>query len=174
VGDIPIFVERLLAWKVPSAVVASIPDPVAVRACQQVGLGEAVSLSLGGKLDPIHGRPLPVTARVLHLAKADPVGGDIAIIQVDEVKVILTERRKPFHYIAEFEKLGLDPLAHKIVVVKIGYLVPDLKQAAPHALLALSPGAVDQAIERLPFKRVRRPIYPLDPDMSWQPDTPSS
>jgi microcystin degradation protein MlrC len=75
----------------------------------------------------------------------------------------------PFIDIAEFERLGIDPSAHKIVVVKIGYLVPDLKQAAPRALLALSPGAVDQAIERLPFKRVRRPIYPLDPDMVWQP-----
>jgi microcystin degradation protein MlrC len=169
VGDVPFCLERLLAWKVPSAVVASIPDPAAVRACQQAGLGGVVSVSVGGKLDPVHGRPLPVTGTVLHLAKADPVGGDIAVIQVDNVKVIVTERRKPFHYIADFEKLGLDPLAHKIVVVKIGYLVPDLKRAAPRALLALSPGAVDQAIERLPFKRVRRPIYPLDPDMAWQP-----
>jgi microcystin degradation protein MlrC len=169
VGDTSIFLERLLVWQVPSAVMASIPDAVAVQVCQQAGLGEEVKLSLGGKLDPIHSRPLPVTGRVLHLTKADPVGGDIAVVQVDQVKVIITERRKPFHYIAEFEKLGIDPSAHKVVVVKIGYLVPDLKQAAPRALLALSPGAVDQAIERLPFKRVRRPMYPLDPDTVWQP-----
>jgi microcystin degradation protein MlrC len=75
-----------------------------------------------------------------------------------------------YYYIADFEKLGLDPLAHKIVVVKIGYLVPDLKRAAPRAFLALSPGAVDQAIERLPYQRIRRPIYPVDPDMTWQPE----
>ena len=64
-------------------------------------------------------------------------------------------------------RLGLDPLAHKIVVIKIGYLEPDLKRHAPRAFLALTPGAVDQAIERLPFQRVRRPLFPLDKEMTW-------
>ena len=91
------------------------------------------------------------------------------MIQVDNVKAILTERRKPFHYIAEFEKLEINPMDHKIVAVKIGYLVPDLKRAAPKALMALSPGAVDQFIERIPYQRVVRPVYPLDPEMSWEP-----
>jgi microcystin degradation protein MlrC len=125
---------------------------------------------LGGKLDPLHGRPLPVTGRVIHLKEQDEVGGAVAVLQSGGVKVIITERRKPFHYIAEFEKLGINPLAHKIVVIKIGYLVPDLKRAAPKALLALSPGAVNQDIPNLPFQRIQRPMYPLDPDMVWLPD----
>ena len=85
--------------------------------------------------------------------------------------MILTERRKPFHDIADFQRLGINPLDHKIVVIKIGYLVPDLKRAAPRALLALSPGAVNQAIDPLPFQRVRRPIFPLDRDMRWAPQS---
>ncbi len=169
VGDVPVFLERLLAAQVPNAVLASIVDPAAVAACEAAGLGAEVSVSLGGKLDVVHGRPLPVTGRVIELASGDPVGGDQAVIQVDGVKVIVTERRKPFHTVADFQRLGIEPLDHKIVVVKIGYLVPDLKRVAPRALLALSPGAVDQAIERLPFRRVRRPIFPLDPEMNWQP-----
>ena len=32
-------------------------------------------------------------------------------------------------------------------------------------LLALTPGGVDQDIEHLPYKRVQRPIFPLDKDM---------
>jgi microcystin degradation protein MlrC len=108
-----------------------------------------------------------MTGRVIHLTEQAPVGGDIAVLQSGGVKVIITQRRKPFHFIAEFEKLGIDPLAHKIVVVKIGYLVPDLKRAAPKALLALSPGAVNQDIVSLPFQRVKRPMYPLDADMAW-------
>jgi microcystin degradation protein MlrC len=97
------------------------------------------------------------------------VGGNIAVLMVEGIKVIITQRRKPFHYIAEFEKLGIDPLAHKIVVIKIGYLVPDLKRAAPKALLALSPGAVNQDIPSLTYRRVRRPMFPLDSDMVWSP-----
>ncbi len=168
VGDVPAMLERLLAHKVSSAVVASIPDHAAVAICQKAGVGQRVTLSLGGKLDPIHGQPLTVKGHIIHLRADDPVGGDIAVVQCQDVKVIVTSRRKPFHYITEFEKLGINPLAHKLVVIKIGYLVPDLKQAAPLALLALSPGAVNQDIPQIPFKRVQRPVYPLDPDMTWQ------
>jgi microcystin degradation protein MlrC len=170
VGDVPAFLERLLAYDVPSAVVASITDATAVAQCQAAGLNNTVTVSLGGKLDPVHGRPLPVSGRVIYLKEQAEVGGDIAVLQSGGLKVIVTQRRKPFHTIAEFEKLGIEPLAHKIVVVKIGYLVPDLKRAAPKALLALSPGAVNQDIVSLPFQRVKRPMYPLDADMEWSPE----
>ena len=31
--------------------------------------------------------------------------------------------------------------------------------------MALTPGGVDQDLLRLPYKRIKRPMYPLDPDM---------
>jgi microcystin degradation protein MlrC len=178
VGDVPYFLERLIAANVPSAVYASIPDPQAVDICYSAGVGAEVDLSLGGKLDPVHGKLLAVKGRVLTLETVNRVGhfrtpedqiNKHAVILVGGVKVILTQHRTPFHYIANFQRLGIEPTEHKIVVVKVGYLVPDLKKAAPKALLALSPGAVDQAITRLPYKRIGRPIYPLDADMRWEP-----
>jgi microcystin degradation protein MlrC len=33
-------------------------------------------------------------------------------------------------------------------------------------MLALTPGGVDQNLERLPYKRIQRPMYPLDKNMS--------
>jgi microcystin degradation protein MlrC len=165
-GDVPLFLGRLLARNVESAVVASIADVEAVAICQSAGISAEVDLSLGGKLDPHTSKPLPVHGRVLHI---EPGENTEVVVQIGGVKAILTQRRRPYHFIADFQRLGIEPLQHKIVVVKIGYLEPDLKRAAPLALLALSPGAVDQAIERLPFQRIQRPIYPLDKDMSWQP-----
>jgi microcystin degradation protein MlrC len=167
--DVPIFLERLLAKRVPDAVVASIADADAVTTCYAAGVGAEVDVSLGGKLDTVHAKPLRVQGTVRFLDNAPDAAQRQAVLQVDGVQVILTERRTPFHYIREFQRLGIEPLEHKIVVIKIGYLEPDLKAAAPLALLALSPGAVDQAIERLPFERIARPIYPLDPDMAWEP-----
>ncbi len=58
--------------------------------------------------------------------------------------MIITERRTPFHYISDFTNLDIDPHQHKIVVVKIGFLEPELKALAARSLLALSPGIVDQ------------------------------
>jgi microcystin degradation protein MlrC len=170
VGDTPYFLSRLLAHaafarRQLSAVYASIPDPAAVAACFAAGLDQSVEVSLGGKLDPLHGQPLPVRGTVVALLADDPVGGRIAVLRAGEVHIILTSRRKPYHEIKDFTDLGLDPAAHKMTVVKIGYLVPELRQIARHALIALTPGAVNQDIPALHNERVVRPIYPLDPDL---------
>lgn len=166
-GDVPLFLGRLIERRVESAVVASIGDAEAVAVCEAAGVGAEVSLSLGGKLDPRTSSPLPVTGRVLNIV---PGQNTEVVVQIGGVKAIITHRRRPYHYIADFQRLGIEPLKHKIVVVKIGYLEPDLKRAAPRALLALSPGAVDQAIERIPFQRIQRPKYPLDKEMTWTPE----
>jgi microcystin degradation protein MlrC len=168
-GDSPYFVSRLLehaqfASGQLTAIYASIADSAAVEACLRAGLGQDVEVSLGGKLDPVHAQPLPIRGTVAALLANDPVGGNIAVLQVGGVRIILTSRRKPYHFIQDFTNLRLDPAAHKITAVKIGYLEPELRQIARHALLALTPGAVDQDIPRLNYRRVVRPIYPLDPD----------
>jgi microcystin degradation protein MlrC len=51
------------------------------------------------------------------------------------------------------------------VVVKIGYLEPELYAMRADWLLALTPGGVDQDIEHLPYHRLQRPIFPLDKNM---------
>ena len=87
------------------------------------------------------------------------------MLRVGGVEIIITSRRKPYHHIRDFSALGLDPTSRNVVSVKIGYLEPELRQLAKGALLALTPGAVDQDIPRLPYRRVGRPVYPLDPTM---------
>jgi microcystin degradation protein MlrC len=168
VGDIPYFVSRLLACPPLArgeltAIYASIPDPAAVAACFAAGIGQDVEVALGGKLDPVHAQPFPMRGAVAALLPDDPVGGRIAVLRAGGVNVIITSRRKPYHVIRDFTNLGLDIAAHKLTAVKIGYLEPELRQAARHAFLALTPGAVNQDIPSLRYQRVERPIYPLDP-----------
>jgi microcystin degradation protein MlrC len=93
----------------------------------------------------------------------------MAVVRVGGMDVIVTERRRPFHVIADFLRLGLDPRRVELVVVKIGYLEPELRAAARRAYLALTPGAVDQAVERLPYRRLQRPMFPMDRGFSWEP-----
>ncbi len=174
VGDIPFVLGRLLALGARSALVAAITDPEAVAACVDAGVGATLGLHVGGKQDPIHGQPLAIDATVLSLHTlswpASPRAGvtvstnPVAVIAVQGVHVVLTTRRTPFHHIATFTQLGLDPTPYGIVVVKMGYLVPEVAQLARRALLALSPGAVNQDIENLPYKRIQRPMFPMDRD----------
>ena len=93
---------------------------LAVSRCLAAGEGTAIELELGGKLDPVHGRPLPVGGVVRRLAPGDPVGGNIAVVRAGGVSVIVTERRKLFHRLSDFTVLGLEPSAAKVVIVKLG------------------------------------------------------
>lgn len=165
-GDVPLFLSRLLAHDVPSALLAGIPDAAAAAACHMVGEGAEVSVTLGGKLDPWHGQPLPVRGVVQRLAHTEG-GGIEAVIRIGNVDAVVTERRKAFTTAGDFAALELDPRAYKIVVVKLGYLFPELLEIAPAALMALSPGASDLALERLPYRRIARPMFPLDAAMEW-------
>jgi microcystin degradation protein MlrC len=167
VGDVPYVLGRLLHYQVPDALFAQIIDPQAVAQCQRAGVGEKVSLMVGGKLDPIHGSPLNVKGRVLKLKNID--GNNMhVILQIEGVKLILTENRTAFTRDIEFKQLDLHPENHAITVVKLGYLFPELKPLANKSLLAFSPGAINPDITQLPFHRIRRPIFPLDHDMDWQ------
>ena len=61
--------------------------------------------------------------------------------------------------------MGLDPRETDIVVVKIGYLVPELYDMRGDWVMALTPGGVDQDLERLDYKRIKRPMFPMDKNM---------
>jgi microcystin degradation protein MlrC len=160
--------ERLLADPAlasgrATAIWASVVDPTAVARCFAAGEGGDMELRVGGAFgSPGSAR---LRGRVRRLRAADPVGGDIAVVASGGVRAVLTTRRKPYHYITDFTELGLDPAAHDLTVVKVGYLVPDLFDAAKGWVLALTPGGVDQHIVRLGYRALDRPIYPLDPDM---------
>ena len=52
------------------------------------------------------------------------------------------------------------------MVVKIGYLVPELYDMRGGWVMALTPGGVDQDLDRLGYKRIKRPMFPLDKDMA--------
>ncbi|MEZ4862470.1 MAG: M81 family metallopeptidase [Caldilineaceae bacterium] len=171
VGDIPLLLARLLAHQAPSALVAGICDAAAVAACQRAGVGGWVEITLGGKLDTIHGQPCWVQGQVLNLVESNhnDENGAQAVVQVENVTVIVTAQRQGFTTLADFAHAGVDPLAYKIVVVKLGYLFPELIQIAPMALMALSPGASDLDLARLPYQQIARPMYPVDQTFEWQP-----
>ena len=87
------------------------------------------------------------------------------VVKVGSVRVIVTRKRKPYHLEADFTRLGLNPRESDILVVKIGYLVPELYEMRADWIMALTPGGVDQDLERLEYRRVERPMFPLDEEM---------
>ncbi len=169
-GDSPFMVSRLLAREefasgTRTAIVAAIPNAEAVQTCIEAGVGREVAVTIGGVLDPVNGFPLGLKGSVTAIQRDDPEGGDTAVVRSGGIHVVLTSRRKVFFHRSDFEAVGLDVDDHHLIVVKVGYLFPDQRAMASAALMALSPGAVSLDIPSLPFHRVQRPIFPLDPQM---------
>ena len=95
--------------------------------------------------------------------------GTTAVLSVEGVDVIVTAERHSYVEPAQFRSLGIDPLAYKIVVPKRGYLTAPLAAISPRSILAISPGVTNCDVTQLQYERVNRPMYPLDPDATWQP-----
>jgi len=153
------------------AVYASIPDPGAVAACVAAGVGGAVDLRAGALVDDTVAPPAELRGTVEHIAHGDPAADVEVVVRVGGLRVILTARRKPYHLEGDFTRNGIDARAADVVVVKIGYLEPELHAMAADWMMALTPGGVDQDIARLPHHRIIRPMVPFDevtetPDLS--------
>jgi microcystin degradation protein MlrC len=167
VGDRADFLQRLLERNVPNAVLGGLADANATDMCYQAGVGANVKLTVGASLDS-SSTPVTLEGEVIFLEDVKEIRERQAVVQVGGITVILSHRRRPYHYEEDFTRLGIDPKKRKMTVVKVGYLVPDLKRIAKEIYLALSLGAVDQHIERLDYKRVKRPIFPLEKTFHWQ------
>ena len=147
-----------------SAIYASIPDRDAVTTAVAAGAGAPVEARVGAKVDCGPAPPATLAGRVRCVRLDDPVGGDIVVITMGRLDVVVTSRRKPYHCISDFTDLGLDPRKTDVVVIKIGYLEPQLYDAAADWRLALTPGGVDQDLIRLAYHNLDRPVFPLDQD----------
>jgi microcystin degradation protein MlrC len=149
----------------PSLIYASIPGPELVEKAVKAGVGAHVEGYAGAAVDNRYAPPVKLSGKVIAVDENDETAKKVVVIQVGSVKVIVTHQRKPYHYEKDFTKLGLLPRETDIVVVKIGYLVPELYNMRGDWIMALTPGGVDQDLERLPYKRIKRPMFPLDKNM---------
>lgn len=150
---------------------ASIPGPDMVEKAVEAGIGKKVTGFVGAIVDDRFAPPLKLTGIVEAIKHGDRYAETEVVIRVGNVDVIVTKKRKPYHHETDFTQLGLYPRESDIVVVKIGYLVPELYNMRADWLMAQTPGGVDQDLQRLGHKRIVRPMFPLDyhmatPDLS--------
>lgn len=153
----------------PRVIYASIPGPKAVDCITLAGVGATVTVVAGAEVDNIHHGPLTLTGKVYSIKFGDKDAIVECVLQIGSLFVILTKLRKPYHRERDFTELNLEPRSTDILVVKIGYLEPELFEIAANWMLALTPGGVDQNLARLGHRRIRRPMWPFDQDFSHEP-----
>jgi len=145
----------------PSVIYASIPGPEFV----EIGVGGQIDAEAGAQVDNRDAPPVRLQGEIRSISQADADAEVEVVVRVGSVDVIVTRKRKPYHYEADFVRNELNPRQADILMVKIGYLVPELYDMRGGWLMALTPGGVNQDIESLPYQRIQRPMIPFDPDM---------
>jgi microcystin degradation protein MlrC len=161
---------------------ASIADPEAVRKAIEAGVGNHFYLQLGGKTDRLHGDPLYLqNAYVKSIADGvfvnrgpmktgvtENIGRTVVLVS-GGISIIVAEKRITPIDLEMFRFVGIEPTALAIIGLKgKGHFRASFEPISKKIVLAEGPGITGSDLSRLRFKKVRRPIFPLDPDASYE------
>jgi microcystin degradation protein MlrC len=172
-SDNTTFLHRLIARGVEGAAVAPIWDPIAVRLAFDAGEGARLPFRFGGKIAKASGPPVDAEVEVVRCVRAAhqtfagarvPIG-DAASIRMGGVEAVLISTRAQAMGTDLFSNLGIDPTRRKILVVKSNqHFHAAFSKIAAEVLYAESDGPLPRDYRKLPWRRVTRPIWPLDED----------
>jgi microcystin degradation protein MlrC len=170
-SDNTTFLHRLIARGVQGAAVAPIWDPMAVRFAFDAGEGARLPFRFGGKTGLSSGPPVDADVEVIRcvpsahqtFAGAIVPLGDVASIRAGGVEAVLISTRAQAMGSDLFSNFGVDPAKRKILVVKSNqHFYASFSKIAAQIIYAEGDGALPRDYRKLPWKRVQRPIWPLD------------
>jgi microcystin degradation protein MlrC len=179
-GDSVALLSALLSSGVTD-VASVIYDPVAVSEAFRAGLGAQVELAIGGKHDGGEPSPLPFsgTVRMLYDGKYVLKGmpyegvsaylGRTAVVGSGSTDIVLTSKRIYPQGRAVFDALGMNPSGKQVIVLKgfsAGSGRPAFGFPLEDVLNVSTPGWTNWDFCTVPYRKIRRPIYPLDPDVA--------
>lgn len=184
-GDGTTILKGLLDANARSAAVAQIMDRDAVAACIEAGVGSEVTLNLGGKHDGLHGEPVEVKGKVrlIHEGSfilAGPMSagtmssrGKTVVLEVNGpggIEVQISEIRGHPSDLNYFRAFGIEPTQRRILVLKsAAHFRAAFEPIATKVNEVKAPGISSPDLTSFNYERLRRPIYPLEPDVAWKP-----
>lgn len=171
-GDSTFLIEALLARPEIGAAVGALWDPVAVSFCTAAEPGTEMPLRFGGKAASTSGRPVDAQVIVTRTTPDLCVPfmqsmvslGPAAAIRVGQIDIVLASGRAQTFHPQVFSQLGIDIAAKKIVVVKsANHFRAAFEAVARQILYVDCDGPYPSDPRKIPYTKIRRPIFPLDP-----------
>jgi microcystin degradation protein MlrC len=175
-GDSTVLLRAMVEADLRDVAFHAICDPAAVREAQAAGVGNAVTLELGGKVDPtVGGGPLRVTGHVAAITDGDmvldgPMGGGVRrsyglslLLRIGGIDVIVISNNGQAIDLAQFTSLGVDPTRKATLAVKSMQHFRAAFEPIAREVVEVDTGALcTKNFKARPYRKVRRPIWPLD------------
>lgn len=193
-GDSAELVRFLIQERVAGAAVALVNDPAVVETATAAGPRATITVDLGGKIDRLHGDPLPVRAYVRLLSDGRYVNegpvlpglavdlGPTAVLVCSAaagergpgVEVLVTSRAASPVDLNLFRAHGIEPTRRRVLGLKgMGHFRIAFEPIARRVVLVEGPGITGADHTRLHYTNIRRPMWPLDPITGPLPAPPS-
>ncbi len=170
-GDSTFVLRRMLERGIGNACLGPLWDPIAASIAFGAGVGATLMLRIGGKIGPLSGDPVDALCtvkallpemRMTGLAGTPMAMGDSALVETGGIEIVLTSLRNQAMGTDLFTQLGVDLAAKKIIVVKSSqHFYASFAQYATHVIYVGAPGVVALDLNTLPYRRIRRPKWPL-------------
>jgi microcystin degradation protein MlrC len=171
-GDSTFILRRMLERGIGNACIGPIWDPVATRIAFDAGVGARLRLRIGGKIGPLSGDSVDALCTVkaivpqmtmTGLAGTPLAMGDSVLVETAGVQIVLNSVRNQAMGTDLFTQLGCDLAAKKIIVVKSSqHFRASFSMVARHVIYVGAPGVVSSDLKSLPYKKIRRPKWPID------------
>lgn len=176
--------REILRQELDNVIAGPVWDPQAVAEMIMRGVGAEVSIDIGGKTDLAaigkQGEPLRISGRVRCITDGrfivtgpmftgvEVSCGRTVVIDTGLMRLVVSEDRvEPFD-LGVFTHCGLDPRHAKYVLLHSRqHFKAGFEPIAQHILLVSGPGVCTSDYDSLPFERLTRPVYPLDPETQW-------
>jgi len=152
-------------------------DPESARICISAGVGNYVELALGGKVEKKYCQPLQVCGTVIATSNGrfEETGnthegyryfnsGDTAVLRTEgDISIVITSNRVGNVSQMQFRSVGVQPAEQRLLILK-GVNAPRgaFGSVCSRFVLANTPGSTSIDLQRLDYRSVRRPMYPLD------------
>jgi microcystin degradation protein MlrC len=176
-GDSTGVLKHLVKAKLDGPAAIFLVEPAGVARAIEAGIGAKVTLSIGGAFDKKNSKPVKVTGVVKLISDGRWVArargyntgittcmGRAVVLEVGWVQILMAERSAMTVDPELFRSHGIAPEYCRIVVVKSPNGFRAAYEPIAKAIFVVdTPGVSTANFARLPWKRVPRPIYPLDP-----------
>jgi microcystin degradation protein MlrC len=151
--------------------------PGEVQQCAAAGVGQEVRLTVGGKVDRLHGEPVAVRGRVRVLhdgtyvehetrhggRRTNHMGLTALVAMAGGNLLVLTSERHPPFSLGQLTCLGIRPERQRVLVVKAAIAYKAAYAPIAGTILEVdTPGLTAVNPERFPYRHIRGPMFPLD------------
>lgn len=178
-GDSAELMRALRAAGYGKRVLAPLVDAPAAAAAHKAGVGATIEVDLGGTVDKKRFKPMKVRAKVkllsdgearLETMKAPLSAGPTAVLVADNFTVVVMSRPVSLFDRAMYYANGLNPKDFDLIVVKSPHTELHMFEGWADANFNVdAPGATSANLKSLGHTICKRPVYPLDEGVEFEP-----